>query len=220
MKIISYNIHSGKNVWFVPQLYRIIRFLNMENASVIGVQEINENNKRGRQVTSLSIQLDMDYHFGPNLPFGDGHYGIATLASLPILERKHLLLPSKKEQRGLLDTVVEYNQREVHILNTHLGLSKEDRLKQFQFLEDYLSQLTSPYILLGDLNTTEHLLNENNLFDAAKEMNREHQSTLMLSKKRIDYIFVSPDFKVINYRVIPVNMSDHYPIEVEVEFNN
>ncbi len=220
MKIISYNIHSGKNSWFVPQLYRIIRFLNMENATVIGVQEINENNKRGKQATSLSIQLDMDYHFGPNLSFGNGHYGIASYTSLPILERNHILLPSKKEQRGLLDTIVEYRQRKVHILNTHLGLAKEDRQEQFQYIENYLKQLTSPYILLGDFNTTQPLFTDIPLIDTAKEMSKEHQSTLMLSKKRIDYIFVSKEFKVTSYRVIPVNMSDHYPIEVEVEFNN
>lgn len=219
IKIITYNIHSGKNVWMVPQLNRIIKFLKYEQPHIIGVQEIHENNKKGMQFSILKHHLNINGHFGPNVSIGEGNFGIATFCEFPIIENKHFLLPKNREQRGFIDTKILINHEEVHILNTHLSLNSRKRTQQLNEIKKYLSFLKSPYILIGDLNTTYPDLEESNVIDAAKEMKKEHLSTLMLSKKRIDYLFVSNNFNVIDYKVLPVKMSDHYPVVVEVTFS-
>ncbi|GBF10671.1 endonuclease/exonuclease/phosphatase family protein [Tepidibacillus sp. HK-1] len=218
MKIMSYNIHSGKNTWMIPSFRKMIRFFQKEQPDVIGLQEVNENNKRGSQVTALEHQLKMNVHFGPHLSIGKGHYGIATLSRFPILDRKQILLTSQKEQRGFLDTVIKVDRKEVHLLNTHLGLNGKERSVQFKEIEQYIRSLSQPFIFLGDFNTIFPELDSSLLIDTGKQSKKEHQSTMMLTKKRIDYIFISKELELINYEVLDVTFSDHYPVVVEVTF--
>lgn len=220
IKIISYNIHSGKNMWMVPQLNKLVHFFQKEKPDILAVQEIHENYKLGRQLSFFEEQLKMNVHFGPHVPVGEGHYGIATLTRYPILNNKHYLLPKIREQRGFLDTVVIIENKEVHLLNTHLGLRFQNRKLQLLKIQEYLRQLTSPFLLMGDFNTDHPEIPLDFVRDSAKEMQKEHLVTMMLSNKRIDYVFASKDFQILDYQVKPVKMSDHYPVVTEVTFNN
>jgi len=144
--------------------------------------------------------------------------GTTALRLFLIFLLKHILLDSTGEQRGLTDTVVFINNiSRVHILNTHLSIKIRERRRQIHQLQDYLNSLTYPYVLAGDFNTTNLFFNDT-LIDTGKEKNKEHLPTMMLHKKRLDYIFVSKDFIVTKYQVLPVKMSDHYPIIVELGF--
>lgn len=218
LKVISYNIHSGKNFYMMPQLTKIIQFLENEQPHIIGIQEINENNKRGHQVSKMKACLKMNHHFGKNVKMGKGYYGVGTFTSFEITQKKHILLPSGREQRGLLHTAVKIKDKELHILNTHLGLKSQERIKQFKKIEQYLRSIGTPYILMGDFNTTTPNFNHIEMIDAGKMMKQENIGTLMHSTKRIDYIFTSLDMEVIDYKVLHVNMSDHYPIMIQVKF--
>ncbi|WZL72420.1 endonuclease/exonuclease/phosphatase family protein [Clostridiaceae bacterium 35-E11] len=217
LKVMSYNIHSGKNFYMIPQLNKIIQFLQDQQPHIIGIQEINENNKRGYQVSKLETCLKMNQHFGEHVKIGKGYYGIGTFSSFNIIKRNHLLLPSAKEQRGLLHTVVKVNDKNLNILNTHLGLKNQERMKQLEKIEQYLQSIDTPYILMGDFNTVAPNFNSIEIIDAGKISTKENLGTLMHSTKRIDYIFVSPDIEVIDYQVLHVNMSDHYPILVNIK---
>jgi len=221
IKIISYNIHSGKNIWMMPRFHEIIRYLKKEDADMIGIQEIHENQRYGRQVTALKKALDMDVHYGPSLSIDDGQYGIASFSKYPIIHRNQVFLPTYKEPRSLIDSQLQiYHDQQIHLLNTHLSLHKKTRKKQLNHIKAYLESLRVPFILMGDFNTPFLKLHEIFLTDAAIPLKKEHLSTMMLSKKRIDYIFVSDHFHVINYQIHPVRMSDHYPVVVEVTFSN
>ncbi|MFV9511418.1 endonuclease/exonuclease/phosphatase family protein [Tepidibacillus sp. LV47] len=217
LKIISYNIHSGKNFWLVPTFRPLIRFLADQDADIITIQEINENNKRGYQFTALQNALKLTGRFAPHVPIGNGNYGLATFSRFPILSTSHLFLPSQKEQRGLLDTVIQVNERKVHILNTHLGLSYVERIQQLQRITEYIQALTSPFLLMGDFNTPSLSLDRFGCFDAALTMKKGHLPTMPFSKQRIDYIFHSANIRVIDYDVFKINLSDHYPISVQVQ---
>jgi len=216
LKVMTYNIHSGKNILMRPQLAKIIDFLKKEQVHIIGMQEINENNKRGSQVSNIKNDLQMNHSFAPNVKIGDGYYGVSICTSFEIIEVNHIPLPSKKEQRGLIHTVLKVGNKELNILNTHLGLNTNYRTKQFEKIEKYLKSINSPFILMGDFNTTNPQFNNIPMIDTAKKMNKTHLSTFMCSSKRIDYIFASKSIQVLNYNVIPVKMSDHYPVIVEM----
>lgn len=218
-KVITYNIHSGKNFWMIPQLNTIIHFLKYEKPDIIGIQEINENNKRGHQVSNLKKNLGIDAYFGPNVSIGDGYYGIATFASYPIIKKRHILFDTKREPRGLIDTLVNMDSKKLHIVNTHLSLNSTEREEQLNKIDSYLHNLKHPFIFLGDLNTTSPNLSDD-LIDSGVKMGKEHQSTMVLSKKRLDYIYFSSELNVTNYDVIPVKMSDHYPVVVEFTFKD
>ncbi|WP_084605382.1 endonuclease/exonuclease/phosphatase family protein [Tepidibacter formicigenes] len=131
--------------------------------------------------------------------------------------KKHIFLPSKIEQRGLIHTIIQIKDKKLSVLNTHLGLSSKERAKQFNVINEYIESIEQPYILAGDLNTTNPKLNSNYLIDTGKEMNKENLSTFMLLNKRIDYIFTSKELEVLKYDVYPVYMSDHYPVFVQLK---
>ncbi len=216
IKIMTYNIHGGKNFWMIPKLKDIMLFLKKEKPHIIGIQEINENSKNGFQVSKIKQNLNMNAHFAPNVIRGNGYYGVATFTNLSMKENKHILLPSKIEKRGFIDTVVTIDNKEIHILNTHLALAKNIRKNQFKALVNYIQSLKSPCILMGDLNTIQPEIEDDLLMDTAKIMKKEYLPTFMFSNKRIDYIFSSKTLKVIHYSVSFVTMSDHYPVCIEV----
>lgn len=219
IKVLSYNIHSGKNIWMTPTITNIVSFLKNEKSDIIGIQEINENNIRGYQVTKLQQELNYQAHFCSHVTIGNGGYGLATFSKYPIIFNKHILLPSSKEQRGLLDTITLINDCKVHIINTHLSLNSLERSKQFLKIKEYINSLNEPFILLGDFNAMIEEIDDL-LIDTAKRTKKEHLPTMMLYKKRIDYIFVSKDFNILNYNVLPVKMSDHYPVVADLTLNN
>lgn len=102
------------------------------------------------------------------------------------------------------------------ILNTHLGLSEKERKGQLKVIGQYLKSLKPPIILMGDFNTTDPDIDDLYLVDAAKTMKKEYLETLMNSGKRIDYIFISESIQILDYKVIPIKLSDHYPVILEV----
>ncbi|NLT94887.1 MAG: hypothetical protein GXW85_05030 [Clostridia bacterium] len=216
LKILTYNIHSGKNIWMQPTLDAIIDYLQSTQGDVVCLQEINENEKRGFQVSKIKNSLQKDCIFAPNVSIGKGHYGLAVFTSLPILEYHHILLPSAKEQRGLLHTVLQVEKQELHVLNTHLGLSKAERARQLEFIDAYISKLKANIILAGDFNTTKPELGSLPLLDVGEIAGKAHIPTFIPNPKRIDLVFISPTVRVVNYQVSDVKLSDHYPIEVSV----
>ncbi|MBB6215031.1 endonuclease/exonuclease/phosphatase family metal-dependent hydrolase [Anaerosolibacter carboniphilus] len=216
IRIMSYNIHSGKDLFMLPSLDKIIHFIKEEDCQIIGIQEINENNRRGYQVSRMKQRLRMNSAFAPNVKIGDGYYGIGIFTPYKILQTNHIPLPSTKEQRGLLDVTLLINHQRLHVMNTHLGLSREEREKQIEKIQKYISSIKEPFLFMGDLNTAVTGWSSHQMVDTGKACQQEHLSTLLCYNKRIDYIFVSKSIKVLNYQVVPVKLSDHYPIMAEI----
>lgn len=219
LKVITYNIHSGTNLWMIPTLGKIIEFLKDTKPDIAVIQEINENNIIGPQVSRLEKSLNMNCYFGRNVKRGNGYYGIATFSSFPIKENNHIFLPSKMERRGFTDSVVNVEGIEIHIINTHLGLDRQMRKQQFSVIQNYIESIKCPFILMGDFNTTNPEFSDILIKDSAKLIGKENIPTFAPSNNRIDYIFISNDFKLIEYDVLKVKMSDHYPVVAKLELN-
>lgn len=61
----------------------------------------------------------------------DKEFGVCILTKYKIVAQNHVLLTSKKEQRGFAHIKVKINDDEyLNIINTHLGLDKYERVKQ------------------------------------------------------------------------------------------
>lgn len=218
IKIISYNIHSGLNKDMFPTLFDIIDFLRISDADVICLQEVNESAKAGFQVSSFKEELKMYSHFGANVVNYGFNYGLVTYSKYPIKDENHIYLSSSdSEQRGMLHTVLNVDGRKLNIINVHLGLGKEERKIQIRELIDFIKKLKDePYVVVGDFNDGDINISENILKDVAKELNKSNTLTFATGLERIDYIFVSPQVKVLDYEVLIKNMSDHYPIIAQI----
>ena len=196
-----------------PSLFDIIDFLRIENADIICLQEVNESAKAGFQVSSLKEDLDMYSHFGANVVKLGANYGLATYSKYKIIRQNHIYLSSKTEQRGMLHTVVKLGfGRRLNIINLHLGLNEVEREKQLKEVEKFVTNLSDPYIVVGDFNDGNMDINKAIFKDAATKGNKDNTLTFSTALDRIDYILVSPDIEIIDYDVLMKNMSDHYPI--------
>ncbi|WP_139490498.1 endonuclease/exonuclease/phosphatase family protein [Brevibacillus dissolubilis] len=213
LRVVSYNIHSGKDILFRQRLEQIAETVVSLGADVIALQEVHQNSRRGYQLDQLLQWLGCNGVFGPALRVSDGAYGNAILTRLPILERTVNSLPSDGEPRSVLKVLLNWNGRELEVWNTHLSLGREDRNRQLATLTREIHQRKSdrPFILTGDFNTTQPRLG-GYLQDCAKEKERQTLPTMILMKKRVDFIYVSADVSVLDYEVSDARWSDHFPI--------
>ena len=215
ISVCSYNIHSGKNIFHRPTLQKMIRFFRRNPIDILAVQEIHQNSKHGWQVDVCKNQLEMETAFAGNVLIKDGYYGIAIFSRFPILKSEHVKLTSQKEQRGLLHLKLKIDGSEVNVLNTHLGLGRKERMIQLNELEDLISSDSSPTLLFGDFNSSSSL-SLPPLIDLGKKAGKEELPTFFPLRKRIDFIFTSPSFQLVDYDVIPVQYSDHYPVRASL----
>jgi endonuclease/exonuclease/phosphatase family metal-dependent hydrolase len=119
---------------------------------------------------------------------------------------------------------------EFYFFNTHLG-GELARLESAKLLRRKIDQMTDglPVIVTGDFNSTpdskphqimvnneNYKMNLEDAFHSAKEKNDEQFTDYLFdgnSKdlKRIDYIFVSPQIKVLYHEIINKKIGKYYP---------
>ncbi|MCF8248138.1 MAG: endonuclease/exonuclease/phosphatase family protein [Saprospiraceae bacterium] len=94
------------------------------------------------------------------------------------------------------------------------------RAKQAQAVASHIAKSPYPVLLCGDFNDPPvsyvyKLLSEN-LQDSFCEKGSGFGSTFAgnLPFLRIDYVMPSRKFKVMNHKVLPTKLSDHYPVQV------
>ncbi|MBO8172379.1 MAG: endonuclease/exonuclease/phosphatase family protein [Bacillaceae bacterium] len=214
IRMITYNIHSGTDLYRRPTLEQIGDLLKESEADIISLQEVHQNEQKGMQADQLADKLGMNYRFGANHPVGDGFFGNAILTRFPVQAFSNVLLPGLREQRGLLVVKLAVPPVPVYVMSTHLGLKQQERNRQFQRIQEIVSEnnpLIHPTLLTGDFNTSRPPV-IHPLYDTGKAANQDHVPTFYPLRRRIDFILAGPHFHLLRYRVIKTKYSDHYPI--------
>ncbi len=194
-------------------LNKIIKYLKELDADIICLQEVLYN-----QFAVLKQNLKLDGVFAANINNPTLMYGIATFSKNEIIDKEHIFLKSKGEQRGFLYTNVFSECCCVDVINTHLGLDKYERKEQLNQIVDYTNRLRKAKVICGDFN-------EKNIFisifnDSAIYTNNQSIATFEKSNARIDYILVDKSLGIYKYKVGKINLSDHYPIITEIKLDN
>ncbi len=106
----------------------------------------------------------------------------------------------------------------VHGIYSSDKMDTERSLKQSQFILDKLQEKNLPSILLGDFNvlpSTGSIAMINAYYD---NINEDFKITSTEpGGKIIDYIFLGKEFRIKNFTVEKINISDHYPLILEIE---
>lgn len=125
-----------------------------------------------------------------------------------------------------------------YFINTHLDhISSEARLQGAKMIQDYFFPLKKPLILLGDFNEPPEgpvygqLLGAGSplmdtwrtLHPPGQEAPTQHGFDGRPRGSRIDWILLTPPFRVLNALIVTDNQngrypSDHFPYAVEVEY--
>lgn len=157
------------------------------------------------------------FHFVPIL----NKQANAIIAKYKISNIKYHLF-HEGTKRVVIEVTV-YCPKKVTLLLAHLALGKRTRALQIEELINIVNAIKNPAILMGDFNTfrgadeIKKLMKKTHLKDKIKLDKYSVQLTQPTwhPRKRLDYVLVSKQIKVKQYRVLNYPFSDHMPLFVE-----
>jgi endonuclease/exonuclease/phosphatase family metal-dependent hydrolase len=164
LRVASYNIRHGEGLDRRVDLERTAAVLARFDADVIALQEVDVGVRRSGgvdQPQELAQELERltarRYHasFGEFMPHDGGRYGLALLSRLPIHDARPVRLPDGNEPRVALAVDVELADGTlVTAICIHFDWVDDDtfRFAQAQALAKFVSELRTPWILVGDFN--------------------------------------------------------------------
>ncbi|NNE57912.1 MAG: endonuclease [Hellea sp.] len=145
-------------------------------------------------------------------------HGNVILSRQIIVHQNSYVLPGTVKGRGLLTALIGHRSQ-ITIANTHLSLGANDQKKQFQFIDNVLSE-NSRVILAGDFNCTptSETLREFDDYSELDMVTEDHHHAFPSWKpeRAIDHIFVSKSLGPQTCEVGNVLYSDHRPLRLKI----
>ena len=231
--VMTYNVHGCLGLDRRRSPDRIARVIGGIKPDVVALQEIDMRMARSGKVDQaqrIAGLLGMKSHFYATVEDGGGLYGGAVLSRFPLRKVKTNLLPAVGpfEPRGALWVEVDCGGRPMQVVNTHLGLRRQERARQVQTL---LSQgwcrhprFRGPAVLCGDFNMTRRAKPYRAIAelmpDARSRAPRSGRRGTWLGIAHLDHIFTTPDVTVhaVDVSVTPKSglASDHFPLYAQL----
>ncbi|MGE0608377.1 MAG: glycosyltransferase [Pirellulales bacterium] len=239
LRIVTYNVHSCRGMDGKLSPGRIARVLAQWDPTIVALQELDVRRLRSDgvdQAHAIAAELEMEFHFHPAMSVEEERYGDAILSRLPMRLVKAGPLPGDAQQptrepRGAIWVTVEFQGRQIQIINTHLGLSGVERLAQVEALlgPEWLGHpdCQGPVILCGDFNalprTGPYKKIRQTLADAQLALNGHRPRRTFSSHYpvgRIDHVFLGNGLSVVSIDVprsqLASMASDHLPLVVDL----
>ena len=227
MKIVTFNIRGGWGIDGIRSTERIAELVSSLSPDIVLLQEVHQRLPQSKFVDQpgrLQKALGMTLTFQANLRLGLGGYGVAVASRFPVLEVQNHLLPSVREQRGVLQVCLDWEGTPLTVFCTHWGLSGAEREKQAARLAELVTAVSGPVIVGGDLNegpesaAVRALMTRTGLLDADVSLNRRTYPA-DVPEARIDYFFYSPSITLAEISPAETRVSDHLPLVAEFEFS-
>lgn len=231
MKIMSFNTQHCKNYITGEIDFQIMAdAIKSVGADIVGLNEIRGEGV-GAEYTAQTEKLALlsglrEFYFAPAIKFNAGPYGNAFISKYPIIKAQNIPVPDPKvkkyngyyETRCLLKVKLSNG---LTVLVIHFGLNRDEQENAVKTVLENLEN--EKCVLMGDfnLNPNDELLKpiREKMVDTADFFNEEKFSFPSDNpKQKIDYIFVSPDIKVISADIPPIVAADHRPHIAEIEF--
>lgn len=235
IRVMVYNIHAGKDPSGIDNLERVAALIGSHDADLVLLQEVDRRTARSGnvdQVDRLAHLTKRHAAFGKSLDYQGGEYGIAILSRWPIRERRVEPLrvepPQSRaggsvEPRVALVATIDSPAGPLHVLNTHLDASREDRwrLQEVDRLVAIVRgfHLRASFLAGGDFNAEpgsapQQRLAAAGLRDAWPLCGSGNALTYPAGHpvKRIDYLFLPPEWDCASGRVVETEASDHRPL--------
>lgn len=157
LRLATFNIHTGRGTDGREDLTRIARLL--QGFDLVGLNEVRGPYwwEQRDQAYLLAERLRADWLFAPaERRWLYGSFGNGVLTRLPCAawQRIPLARLRGKSSRNVLLLRLEWNERPLHVLITHLDRRSDvDRREQLRTVGSLFLALAEPAVLMGDLNT-------------------------------------------------------------------
>ena len=243
-RLMTYNAHHCRGLDQRLSVQRIARVINEANVDIVALQELDMQRPRSsmdNQAKLLASSLAMHYSYFPITETDGGYYGIAILSRHPLARVRASLLPRsprrwRVEPRGALWVTAQIEGHELHIVNTHLGLARDEHERQARalFSSEWLGRVDlakKSLVLCGDFNflpaSRSYQYIRKRLHDAQRVTNGHRPRKTWPAKfpiRRIDHVFVTEGIKVNRVEVPRSTLarvaSDHLPVIADLELTN
>ena len=251
IKFIQINIYEGK---YLDDLILFLKkeepdFISMQEVTTGGFNLYFDKQANLFEILKEKLQMHGVFH-GDLVLSSDNKslFGNAVFSKWPIVNRQIVTLckfrPISLEElssnkstvreiidRHLLDTSVEVQGKTLHILSWHGAWTAPPHdtsltFKQARIVHDYLKNISSPFVLGGDLNAVMSSKTVK-LVETVSSNLMKHASVKMTTNPKVhkiaprgflvDYIFSSFDFKLLSVDVPQITVSDHLPVVANLE---
>jgi endonuclease/exonuclease/phosphatase family metal-dependent hydrolase len=246
-RVMTYNVHSctGMDGRISPR--RIARIIAMYDPDVVALQELvvgSESSSHIDQALIIAGELNMNLSFHPVKQLAQGQFGNAILSKHPmrLLDASALASKPKRHRpniapldqaRGVMEVEIDYRGKSFSMINTHLGLTADERRQQVAELlsEPRFTDEKKAAILCGDFNATRAHTTHRTISKVMKDVEvqfekKKPQKTFpaKFPALRIDHIFVAKEVNVRDI-MVPLNQltkvaSDHLPLIADIEFES
>jgi endonuclease/exonuclease/phosphatase family metal-dependent hydrolase len=196
LRIATYNIHKGvMGLRKRSRIHDLRVALNAIDADIVFLQEVQERNERlarrpdhhpGTQLDVLCTGGYLHRAYGMNAVYPHGHHGNAIVSRHAIGRFiNHDISDHVLERRGMLHAISQIDAPrrtvEIHLINTHFGLIQRSRVRQAEFLIDFVRNEVpegAPLVIAGDFNDWQRgvdqlLHRELDVVEAASEYGRK-----------------------------------------------
>ncbi len=242
MKIISLNTWAG--VVIDPLLAFFLKYSEVDVFCLQEIYSKAEG--KTEKHPTLGMKLDLfeqiedrlkDTHYGYFRPAHKDYYGQAIFVKkgISVEEEGDIFIyqNSDPEGRGRHSRNLQYirtnvNGKPLVIANLHglwNGMGKtdtDDRLEQGRRIKQFVSSRTEGVVIVGDFNlnpdTQSLAIAEEGMRNLVKEYGITSTRTSFYEKegKFADYALVSPNVAVVDFRVLPDEVSDHAALYLEL----
>lgn len=161
LRILSYNIHGGVDMWRRRDLRRVHALMERHDIDIGVFQEMETRPSRGGTAADIRILAGPSRpHHLPALTVTEdkGWYGNLIVSRYPILRglTHDLETPKSLEPRNAVDALIDVPGGPIRIIGTHLSLRGGARYAELKRLVNLIARVEeaekNPVILLGDLN--------------------------------------------------------------------
>lgn len=231
MRLLTYNIHKGiggtDGRYDLNRIHSLIESLNPD---LLCLQEVDRNVSRSGfddQPKLLAANLRFESFFQFNYPVEKGGYGNLILSRWKFAQTHQISLQwGPRKMRGAQIAVIDTSEGQLHLVNVHLGLGKDERLWQmFHLLQHRLfrESLELPTLIVGDFNDWRNLLQKPLLEQGFEQMTRPvsrfRSFPAALPVGSLDKVYAKGTFyRTTGHAVhghLARSASDHLPIVVD-----
>lgn len=225
------------NVWYREYADNIISELRRFAADIVCLQELTTDSycNPGVNVPLKIAELGYEFEYFPTLNRpGTHHYkmGNGIFSKYPVVNSRRVFVAREsddRENRVYLEVELETSAGRLWVGTTHLSWIESEPLDEAEKLVEATAKRTSRFILTGDLNVApgSRVLQkiENQLLNATStpvltwpsKPYEGHGLSIRRLDRQLDYVFTTPDIKVLSTRALESAHSDHLPLLTELE---
>ena len=234
MKIASYNIQSCRNH---PDRSAVsanfsAKVIKEYMPDIIGLNEVSSGTIYGEQPKDLAEIIGYPYYFyAPILEFPGRHYGNGLISKYPIKNAEMIPIPDPEvkdedayyETRCVLKAEIDVCGG-ITVLVSHFGLANGEKKNAAKTVCEVLGLNPEKTLLMGDFNVTPDCEFLNPIKEVLNDTAEGYDEKSLWSwpsdvaERKIDYIFASKDFEVLNTEVSVTIGSDHKMIIADLKY--